>query len=224
MDFERARFNMVEQQIRPWDVLDPQVLETLSMVRREEFVPPAARALAFADLEVPLDIDGVQSGEVMLTPKVEARLLQAAGIDPAEKILEIGTGSGFMAALLAHTGASVVSYEIRPELAAFARRNLARAGCARVSVREGNGYEQLCAGRETFDLILLSGSVAFVPEPLLERLAPGGRLIAIVGDSPMMTAQLIRRGPTGTAQSAEILFDTVAPSLQGFPAKPRFVF
>lgn len=224
MDFERARFNMIEQQIRPWDVLDPAVLETLADLRRENFVPPGARALAFADLEIPLDLGDTQTGEVMLAPKVEARLLQAAAVDSADKILEIGTGSGFMAALLAHSGASVVSYELRPDLASFARDNLDRAGCRQVTVREGNGYEAICSGHEAFDLIVLSGSVPFVPEALLAHLAQDGRLIAIVGREPVMTAQIIRRGATPGSRLAEPLFDTLAPALKGFPSQARFVF
>ncbi|MEN9773173.1 MAG: hypothetical protein RL322_243 [Pseudomonadota bacterium] len=224
MDFERARFNMIEQQIRPWDVLDPAVLETLADLRRENFVPPSARALAFADLEIPLDLGDTPTGEVMLAPKVEARLLQAAAVDSADKILEIGTGSGFMAALLAHSGASVISYELRADLANFARDNLDRAGCREVTVREGNGYDALCSGHEAFDLIVLSGSVPFVPEALLARLAQDGRLIAIVGREPVMTAQIIRRGATPGSRLAEPLFDTLAPALKGFPSQARFVF
>jgi protein-L-isoaspartate(D-aspartate) O-methyltransferase len=222
MDFERARFNMVEQQIRPWDVLDPVVLETLTELRREEFVPPSCRTLAFADLEIPLDVEGQHTGEVMLAPKVEGRLLQAASVDRADKVLEIGTGSGFMAALLARLADSVVSYEILPELASFARANLQRAGIPNVEVRDGNGL--LACGRgEIYDLVMLSGSVAFVPQDLLGLLAQGGRLVAIVGEWPVMSAQLITRISAGE-YSTEVLFDTVTAPLKAFPAKQRFVF
>jgi len=222
MDFERARFNMVEQQIRPWDVLDPLVLETLTELRREDFVPPVCRTLAFADLELPLDIDGQQTGEVMLAPKVEARLLQAAAVDRADKVLEIGTGSGFMAALLARLADCVVSYEIHPGLARFARANLERAGARRVELREGNGL-LACGRSEVYDRVVLSGSVPFVPTDLLGLLSAGGRLVAIVGDLPVMRAQLITR-VSRDEFSTETLFDTVAAPLKAFPAKQRFVF
>jgi protein-L-isoaspartate(D-aspartate) O-methyltransferase len=222
MDFERARFNMIEQQIRPWDVLDPLVLETLTEIRREAFVPPALRNLAFADMEIPLDIGGRHTGEVMLAPKVEARLLQAAAVDRSDKVLEIGTGSGFMAALLARLADHVVSYEILPELAAFGRANLARAGLSGLDVREGNGLSA-CGQGEVYDLIVLSGSVQSLPQDLLDLLAAGGRLVAIVGELPVMNAQLITRMASGEF-STEVLFDTVAAPLKGFPTPQRFVF
>ncbi len=222
MDFERARFNMVEQQIRPWDVLDAQVLESLFAIRREDFVPASMRSLAFADMEIPLDIDQIRSGEVMLAPKVEARLLQAAAVEPGDRVLEIGTGSGYMAALLARHAATVISYEIKPALARFARANLSRARIDTVEVIESNGL-QACSGSGVFDVIVLSGSVSFVPQALIERLADGGRLVAIVGELPVMTAQLITRRPGG-GESVEPLFDTVAPPLAGFPARQAFVF
>jgi protein-L-isoaspartate(D-aspartate) O-methyltransferase len=222
MDFERARFNMIEQQIRPWDVLDPVVLETLTELRREDFVPPACRTIAFADLEIPLDIDGRPTGEVMLAPKVEARLLQAAAVDHGDKVLEIGTGSGFMAALLARLAESVVSYEIHPGLANFARANLDRARVTGVEVRDGNGMQAGDRG-EVYDRVVLSGSVPFVPPQLLSLLSAGGRLVAIVGELPVMQAQLITRMPSGEF-STEPLFDTVAAPLRAFPARQRFVF
>jgi protein-L-isoaspartate(D-aspartate) O-methyltransferase len=221
MDFELARFNMVEQQIRPWDVLDQSVLDLLFSIKREDFVPPAFRALAFSDLELPLDVAGARTGEVMLAPKVEARLLQAAAVRPSDSVLEIGAGSGYMAALLAQGAARVLSYEIQPILARFAAQNLQRAGIGNVVIREGQGLSAADAG--PFDLIVLSGSVAFVPDQLMSALSLGGRLLAIVGDLPMMTAQIITR--TNIEQfSAEILFDTVAKPLVGFPQKDRFVF
>ncbi len=222
MDFERARFNMVEQQIRPWDVLDPQVLDLLFVIRREEFVPPAFRSIAFTDMEIPLDVGGGRSGEVMLAPKVEARLLQAAAPRAGESVLEIGTGSGYMAALLSHGAQRVLSFEIRPELAAFARDNLSRAGIRSVSVEQGNGLDAVAQGAK-FNLIVLSGSVPFVPEPLLAALQPGGRLVAVVGEQPVMTAQLITR-TSDSGYAAEALFDTLASPLKGFPQKERFVF
>lgn len=222
MNFELARHNMVEQQIRPWDVLDPAVLETVAAVRREDFVPPAYRALAFTDMEVPLDIDGVRTGEAMLAPKVEARLLQAANPQPTDSVLEIGAGSGFMAALLARHAQRVISCEIRADLAAFARNNLDRAGFGQVAVEHCNGLSAL-EGAARFNLIVLSGSVPFVPDAVLQSLAPGGRVIAIVGEAPVMTAQLITR-TSESRFTAEPLFETLANPLAGFPRKERFVF
>jgi len=221
MDFERARFNMIEQQIRPWEVLDQDVLNLFSLLRREDFVPPAWRAMAFTDMEVPLVLDGAPTGECMFPPRLEARLLQSLAPRRHEHVLEVGTGSGFMAALLAQRARRVLSLEIHEGLAAFGRENLRRAGVRNVAVEVGNGARP--PGTERFDAIVLSGSVPFVPEALLERLNPGGRLIAIVGEEPAMTARLITRtGETGFAD--EGLFETVARPLKGFPQKARFVF
>ncbi|MCM5572361.1 protein-L-isoaspartate O-methyltransferase [Burkholderiaceae bacterium FT117] len=222
MDIERARFNMVEQQIRPWEVLDQDVLDLLFVVRREEYVPAAYRQLAFTDMQIPLTVDGQATGEVMLAPKVEARLLQSAAVRRHETVLEIGTGSGHMAALLAHRARRVVSCEIRPELARFAADNLARAGVANVTVEARNGLE--AAAETLWDLIVLSGSVPFVPDSILQQLNPGGgRLVAIVGELPMMVAQVVTR--VGEREyAAENLFDTVATPLVGFPQKEKFRF
>ena len=222
MDFETARHNMIEQQIRPWDVLDPLILETLATLKREDFVPPAHRALAFTDMEIPLDVAGARTGETMLAPKVEARLLQAAAPRLTDSVLEIGTGSGFMAALLATHAQRVASWEIRPELADFARANLARAGLDGVSVHTGNGLSAL-AGGVRFDLIVLSGAVDFIPDSVIAALQPGGRVVAIVGEPPVMTARLISRSGT-SATVVQVLFDTLAKSLAGFPKKEAFVF
>lgn len=221
MNIERARFNMIEQQIRPWEVLDAQVLELLAIVRREEFVPAAYRALAFADTEIPLREGGAR-GQVMLAPKIEARLLQDAAVRPHEKVLEIGAGSGYMAALLAHRAQQVVSLEIEPELATMARGNLARAGIHNVQVREADGAA-LAQPDGPFDVILLSGSVAEVPQSLLAHLKLGGRLVGIVGVEPMMRATIIQR--TGEASFATTQpWDTVAPRLLHFPEPSRFRF
>lgn len=217
MDIEQARFNMIEQQIRPWNVLDPAVLALLGAVRREDFVPSAYRSLAFVDCEVPLP-----EGQNMLTPKLEARLLQELTLQRHERVLEIGAGSGFMAALLAHRSRSVLSLEIRPGLAALATANLQRAGIANCRVRTADGSRGV-ADEAPFDAILLSGSVSAVPQVLLEQLAPGGRLLAIVGDEPMMRAVRVQR--TGQAQFQSIdLFDTVAARLSGFGEPSRFHF
>ena len=217
MNTEQARFNMIEQQIRPWDVLDPSVLALLAIVKREDFVPPEHRALAFMDLEVPL-----AEGQCMLSPKVEARLLQELVLHKHERVLEIGTGSGHMAALLAHKAQQVVSLEIRPALARQARINLQRAAVVNVDVREASGATDL-AHDAAFDAIVLSGSVAEVPQALLEQLKPGGRLIAIVGQEPVMQALLVTRSAAAGFGRTQ-LFDTVAPRLDGFGEPSRFRF
>jgi len=217
MNIEQARFNMIEQQIRPWDVLDAGVLALLAVVKREDFVPAAHKALAFMDTEIPLD-----GGEAMLAPRVEARLLQALAIARHEKVLEIGTGSGFMAALLGHRAQHVDTLELNPELAAQAADKLKRAGVMNVRVRQQDGAQGLAA-EAPFDAILLSGSVDEVPAALLSQLKVGGRLAAIVGNEPVMRAQLITR--VGDAEySTKILFDTVAPRLHGFVARNSFAF
>ncbi len=224
MNTEIARFNMIEQQIRPWEVLDPAVLELLAAVRREDFVPAAYRALAFVDTQVPL-VAGQPEGPCMLEPKVEARLLQELQVQRHEKVLEIGTGSGFMAALLAHRAQQVFTLECRPALAQTARDNLRRNGVVNATVVDTTAERgaQGLPSEGPFDVILLSGSVAQVPQALLDQLKVGGRLSAIVGESPIMTARLVRR--TGPAAFAETdLFDTVAPRLEGFAERPRFSF
>ena len=217
MNFEQARFNMIEQQIRPWEVLDQGVLTLLAIVKREDFVPAAHRGLAFVDTEVPLP-----EGQAMLAPKVEARLLQALNVGRHERVLEVGAGSGYMAALLAHKAQQVTTLEIRPALAAMATANLRRAGITSATVREADGSQGLPA-EAPFDVIVLSGSVASVPQPLLDQLKVGGRLVAIVGQQPMMRATLFTR-VAGTQFKREELFDTVAPRLQGFPEPPPFRF
>jgi protein-L-isoaspartate(D-aspartate) O-methyltransferase len=214
---EQARFNMIEQQIRPWDVLDPAVLSLLAVVRREDFVPPAHRALAFVDMEVPLP-----KGQCMLAPKVEARLLQELQVARHENVLEIGAGSGYMAALLAHRAQQVTSFEIEPELARMATQNLARADVMNVRVIAGDGSRGLAA-EGPFDAIALSGSVAELPQVLLSQLKIGGRLIAIVGELPVMRALLVRRMAESEWARMD-LFDTVAPRLVGFDEPPRFTF
>jgi len=217
MNFEQARFNMIEQQIRPWDVLDADVLHLLSVVKREDFVPLAHKALAFADMEIPLGHD-----QCMLAPRVEARMLQDVAVQKHEKVLEIGAGSGYMAALLAHRAQRVISLEINPELAAMARTNLQKAGITNAEVRQFDGAKGTPA-EGPFDVIVLSGSVAEVPPALLANLKVGGRLIAIVGDEPMMRATLVTR--TGEADfKTSQPWDTVAPRLLNFPEPSPFHF
>jgi len=222
MDIERARFNMIEQQIRPWSVLDQGVLDLLEVVRREEFVPPAWRAMAFTDMEIPLTAGGRATGETMLSPKVEARLLQELAVRKTESVLEIGTGSGYMAALLAHRGRHVDTLEIDADLARFGADNLARAGIGNVSVRHADGSDP-AGNLPNYDVIVLSGSVSAVPEFLLGRLNPGGRMAAIVGELPVMQAQLLTRGQ-GPGVGTRVLFETVAAALHGFPSRSRFRF
>jgi protein-L-isoaspartate(D-aspartate) O-methyltransferase len=196
------------------------VLTLLATVRREDFVPPAYRALAFVDTQVPLP-----GGQAMLEPRVEARLLQELQVQRHEKVLEIGTGSGFTAALLGHRALQVTTLECRPELAAAAAANLRRAGLANVTVRTVTAAEGArgLPAEAPFDAILLSGSVAEVPRALLEQLKVGGRLLAIVGEEPAMHARLFTR--TGEAAWSQAdLFETVAPRLDGFDAGPRFTF
>ena len=222
MDFERARQNMIEQQIRTWDVLDRDVLDLLSVVRREEFVPPEHRALAFSDLEIPLAPDAATNGRLMFAPKLEARLLQELAPRRHESVLEIGAGSGHMAALLSHRARDVLTVEIDEALARFAAANLARAGASNVRVEHGNGLDFVRGAR--FDVIVLSGSVPFVPQPLIDALDPGGRLVAIVGQAPAMKARLVTRAATGPAFASVDLFETVVPPLQGFPQPSGFRF
>jgi protein-L-isoaspartate(D-aspartate) O-methyltransferase len=222
MDIERARFNMIEQQIRPWSVLDQDILDTFALVRREEFVPPAYRAMAFTDMEVPLTVGGRATGESMLAPKVEARILQELAVRKHESVLEIGAGSGHMAALLAQRARHVDSLEIDGDLARFAAANLARTGIANVAVRQADGSDA-GANLPSCDVIVLSGSVPAVPDFLLARLNAGGRLVAIVGYLPVMQARIFTRAPAGGFNSV-VLFETVARPLRGFAAHSSFRF
>ena len=231
MNYEQARFNMIEQQIRPWEVLDSQVLSLLAVVRREDFVPPALKALAFVDMEIPLSSE---PGQSMLSPKVEARVLQDLAVQKHEKALEIGTGSGYMAALLAHRAQQVISLEINAELAQMARANLKKAGIYNAEVRTGDGaasFGQAVSGSDPqtdglgdlFDVIVLSGSVAEVPAALLAMLKIGGRLSAVVGFEPMMRATLVTRVGETAFRSIQG-WDTVAPRLLNFPEPSKFNF
>ena len=231
MNYEQARFNMIEQQIRPWEVLDNQVLSLLAVVKREDFVPLAHRALAFVDMEIPLTANLQQnSGQCMLAPKVEARILQDLAVLKHEKVLEIGAGSGYMAALLGHRGQQVVSLEIDPLLAEMARANLQKAGIYNAEVRTGDGaanFTQAVSGndplRGPFDVIVLSGSVVQVPSSLLALLKVGGRLSVIVGSEPVMRATVITRVGDDAWRTVQA-WDTVAPPLLNFPEPSKFVF
>jgi protein-L-isoaspartate(D-aspartate) O-methyltransferase len=221
----QARFNMIEQQIRPWNVLDAEVLDLLAVVRREDFVPPAYRSMAFMDIEVPLlgndAEEAVRRGQSMLQPRVEARMLQDLQIKPTDRVLEIGAGSGYMAALLAHRAERVVTLEINPELAEMARENLRDAGVQNADVRLGDGARDAIPDGP-FDVVVLSGSVAEVPSALLNLLRDGGRLGAIVGSDPVMRFTVTRR--TGDRFETTSPWDTMAPRLLNFPEPSGFTF
>ena len=225
MSLDQARFNMIEQQIRPWEVLDANVLALLGSVHRETFVPVAHQALAFADMELPLTHPAVE-GQCLLAPKVEARLLQDLQFKPTDKVLEVGAGSGYMAALLASLAQRVVSIEIDPGLAQRARDNLKQAGITNADVRTADASANqfaACTAEGPFDAIVLSGSVAEIPPALLALLAPGGRLVAIVGHEPVMRATVVTRVGDASFQTAQP-WDTVAPRLLNFPEPSRFQF
>ena len=217
MNIEQARFNMIEQQIRPWNVLDQDVLDLLHVVKREQFVPAAYQNLAFADVEIPLP-----GGEAMLAPKFEARILQETGVKKHETVLEIGTGSGYMAALLAHRAAKVTTVEINTETAELAKKNLANAGVHNVTVETGNGAQGWEKGAP-YDVIVISGALEVLPEAILKQVKVGGRIAAIVGQAPVMEASIITR--TGDdAYSTVKVFETNVRYLTGAPVPSHFQF
>ncbi len=218
MNIEQARFNMIEQQIRPWDVLDQDVLNLLSVVKRENFVPAAYRELAFADLEVPL----LPTGEHMLFPRVEARILQELAVKKHESALEIGAGSGYMAALLAHRARHVLTVDIKPELVELAKRNLAENGVTNAEVALGDGARGWPAGAP-YDVICVSGGLPVLPQELLEQLKIGGRLAAFVGTAPVMKAQIITRIDEKQFRVADV-FETYIEPLANAVQPPRFKF
>ena len=219
--FEVDRYNMVQQQIRPWNVSNPDILALLGRMHREDFVPAAYRNLAFSDLEIPLREGAAGEGPAMLAPKVEARILHDLHVQPHESVLEVGTGSGFMAALLGQRARQVLTLEIDADLALQARQRLEASGATNVMVRTADGA-QGAAADGPFDVIVLSGSVAVVPKALLEQLKPGGRLFAVVGDEPMMRATIVTRGDSGFTTSQP--WDFVTPRLQNFTEPSRFAF
>lgn len=206
MDMEQARFNMIEQQIRPCEVLDPAVLDLLAIVKREDFVADELKALAFADLALPIG-----KGQTMLRPTVEARILQETGIRNTDIVLEVGTGSGHMAALLASKAEYVHSVEIDPQLAEGARQNLGRAGVANVSVETGDASRGW-PGPSPYDVIVISGGLPELPDAFLQQLKPGGRLVAFIGEPPAMEARLIVRSGDKAFTTIN-LFETVVPAL-----------
>jgi len=220
MNLEQARTNMVEQQIRPWDVLDQDVLDLLYTVPREEFVPASCRNLAFTDMEIPIG-----EGEKMWAPKMEARVLQELAPKRSDRVLEIGTGSGYLTALLAHRAAQVTSVEIRPALAAYGKANIARHGVDNVTLEVGDGARGFAKG-EAYDIVVLTGSVPMQPRSLLESLAPGGRAFAVIGEAPLMTASIVSRTARGTPPSfrTTALFETLIAPLVNCEQPSRFAF
>ncbi len=214
-----ARFNMIQQQVRPWNVLDDRVLEAMAVIPREDFSPEVYRGLAYADIEIP-----ISGGERMLAPKILGRLLEALAVAPADQVLEIGTGTGYLTACLAHLGAQVLSLELREDLAEQARASLAALGITNAEVRLGDGLAPSAADGP-FDAIALTGSLP-TDAPLAHlkaRLKPGGRLFAVVGEDPLMEAILIERLPSGEYRQ-RVLFETSLPPLAGAPQPERFVF
>lgn len=220
---ENARYNMVQQQVRPWNVDGDSILNALYTVRREDFTPPAHYGLAFMDVEVPLteDVSAVDNGLCMLQPRVEARMINDLDIQPTDRVLEIGTGSGYSAALLSKLAQEVLTLEINADLADMARENLADAGCTNVTVRVADGAKDTLP-EGPFDVILLSGSVEVLPQELLSHLKEGGRLAAIVGQKPMMRYTIVTKQNGQT--STKTPWDLVVSRLQGFATAPRFAF
>ena len=221
MDVEKARFNMIEQQIRTWDVLDPEVLELLFAVRREEFVSGAYRSLAFADLEIPLG-GSTTPGPRMWAPKLEARVVQELRLKPTDDVLEIGTGSGYLTALLARRSARVMTVEIDAKLADSASARLSAHDFSNVQVEVGDGSRGW-SPELMFDAIVVTGSTPILPDSIVAQLKPGGRLFAIVGVEPAMHGRVLTRDESGEATHRD-LFETVVAPLVNALQPERFVF
>lgn len=217
MDLEQARFNMIEQQIRPWDVLDEAVLSLLARLKREEFVPETYRAMAFMDIEIPLG-----QGEAMLSPKVEARLVQELKLKASDKVLEVGTGSGYMTALLASLAKHVHSVEVVPDFKAAAEQKLAAHGFTNITLEVGDAARGWAA-HAPYDAIVLTGSEPVLADEFLAQLKPGGRLIAFVGTAPVMAARRILLIEPGV-QVSQDLFETSVRALTNAPQAAQFVF
>lgn len=219
MNPEQVRFNMIEQQIRTWDVLNPAVLELLHAVKREAFVPKAALAQAFVDMEIPLG-----HGQAMMAPKMEARIVQELALKPEDQVLEIGSGSGYLAALISRLAEKVTSVEIHADLSSLAAANLSRAGIVNVHLKVGDGARSPAdvVGQERFDAIVLTGSVPVLPPAFLDALNPGGRLFAVIGDAPVMQAILYTK--TGAALASRVVFETVLTPLVNALQPSRFEF
>lgn len=217
MNIEQARFNMIEQQIRPWDVLDTDILDLLMVVKRENFVPEAYKNLAFVDTEIPL-----AGGAAMLTPKLEARIVQDAGVKKHENVLLVGAGTGYVAALLAHRALQVTAIEIDPALKAQAEKNLSANGVSNVRVELGNGAQGWANGAP-YDVIIFTGALPVLPEGVLQQVKAGGRILAIIGESPVMSAHLITR--TGdSSYDTKKLFETDVKPLAAAVTPSHFTF
>lgn len=217
MNHEQARFNMIEQQIRPWNVLDTSVLELLKIVKRENFLPVHLQALAFMDTELPLP-----DGALMLTPKIEARIVQEVAIRKHENILIVGAGTGYLPALLAFHARHVICVESSQAVFSAAQANLQREGVANVNIVEGNASKGWSTDAP-YDVIVLSGSVPSLPEQFKSELKVGGRLFAIVGSAPVMTASLTTR-LSATEFESKALFDTSVPAMANAERVSAFSF
>ncbi len=217
VNLEQTRFNMVEQQIRTWNVLDQNILDLLYQIKREEFVPAAYRFMAFTDMEIPLEHDAV-----MLTPKMEARILQELHINKTDKILEVGAGTGYMTALLSRLGAHIYSVEIVPELHTMARINLQTHDIGNVTLEQGDAARGWTK-HGPYDVIVLTASTPVLPEMFQQSLAPGGRLFAIVGEEPIMEATLITCTSPGNYTSTR-LFETCTAPLRNALQREQFHF
>jgi len=217
MNIELARHNMIEQQIRPWDVLDPQVLDLVMRSPREDFVAPSQRNLAFVDMELPIG-----HGERMMFPRLEARMLQALKVQPGDKVLEVGTGSGFVTLMLARLGGHITSVEIHEDLALAAGKRLAAHGIENVEIQVGdaaNGW----SNNQPYDVIAITGSLPTLPEAFIHQLQTGGRLFAVIGSGPVMEAKLVTR-INANEWREEVLFETWLARLQNAAIPPSFKF
>ena len=221
MNFEQARFNMVEQQIRTWDVLDQDVLDLLYAVPREDFVPLAYRSLAFSDMEIPIGKEG-GAVQFMMPPKMEARVVQELALKKSDRLLEVGTGSGYLTALLAHRALHVHSVEIYANLAAFGRGNLSRHAFENITLETGDAARGW-PSHAPYDVIVLTGSTPVLPAAILAQLAPGGRLFSVIGSVPAMVATLFTAQSPGMIGRVE-LFDTVIAPLINAERPSRFEF
>jgi protein-L-isoaspartate(D-aspartate) O-methyltransferase len=222
MNIEQARFNMVEQQIRPWDVLDQGVLDALHKLHREDFVPPAHAALAFVDMEIPLGASKTSRDAAMWSPKLEARVLQELDLRPTDRVLEIGTGSGYLTALLALFAGEVVSVEIVPEYSTAAAARLHAHGITNVNLHVGDAAHGW-ADRDGFDVIVLTGSTPLLADSFRHSLRVEGRMFAITGVAPTMQAQLVTCTAPGKYRSVT-LFETCVTALVNAPHPAVFVF
>ncbi len=217
LNVDKARYNMIEQQVRPWEVLDRRVLDVMAKTKREEFVPEAWKNLAFADIEIPIG-----AGQVMMPPKLEGRLLQVLQIKPTDRVLEIGTGSGYLTACLAQLGESVVTVELHPELSEQARQKLSAAGLNNITLRTGNaanGWDQ----DGPFDVVAVTGSLPEENSKFAKLLRDSGRLFVVTGKAPVMTATLVTRNSDRDFHT-EYLFETSVPPLEQVGAGEKFVF